>query len=131
MEIGGEKINQHLARYTRRKGCTIYAREAKRLSNTSGFFYRLFVIPGLGHSASDPGVWKIGKGAVSVTLTNGLYKTDHSVSLRLVESKVNRRPKLLLAPTTRVGKGNIVCGQVQRVFGMESIGSASSMILDP
>ena len=43
------------------------------------------MIPGMGHSARDSGVWRIGQGVVNGTPTNGLDETDHGVSLSLVE----------------------------------------------
>ena len=43
------------------------------------------MIPGMGHSARDSGVWRIGQGVVNGTPTNELDETDHGVSLSLVE----------------------------------------------
>ena len=43
------------------------------------------MIPRMGHFARDPGGRRIGQGVVNGTLTNGLDKTDHGVSLSLVE----------------------------------------------
>ena len=48
-------------------------------------FYRLFMIPGMGHCVGGPGAWRIGQGVIAGVQSNALNMTDHSVLLSLVE----------------------------------------------
>ena len=52
-------------------------------------FYRLFMIPGMGHCAGGPGAWQMGQGIVGGALTGGIVttvnnETNHDVILSLV-----------------------------------------------
>ena len=48
-------------------------------------FYRLFMVPGMGHCVGGPGAWKFGQGAVKGRDTDGINKTDHSAMLSIVD----------------------------------------------
>jgi len=48
-------------------------------------FYRLFMIPGMGHCMGGPGAWGIGQGATAGTPTDKLNRTHHDVLLSLVK----------------------------------------------
>ena len=48
-------------------------------------FYRLFMVPGMGHCYGGPGAWKIGQGAIVGRDTNGINQTDHNVILSMVD----------------------------------------------
>ena len=63
-------------------------------------FYRLFVVPGMGHCTGGPGAWRLGQSAV---LGNGstdgmINQTDHSVILSIVDWVEGRNP-----PDTIIG----------------------------
>lgn len=49
-------------------------------------FYRLFLIPGMGHCAGGPGAWAVGQGSYSgETHSNVVNDTSHNVLLALVD----------------------------------------------
>ena len=48
-------------------------------------FYRLFMVPGMGHCVGGPGAWKFGQGAMFGRITEGINQTDHNVLLSLVD----------------------------------------------
>ena len=48
-------------------------------------FYRLFMIPGMGHCVGGVGAWKLGQGAIDGRGTDGINQTDHSVMLSIVD----------------------------------------------
>jgi feruloyl esterase len=48
-------------------------------------FYRLFIVPGMGHCIGGPGAWRIGQGASGGLATNGLNDTQHSLLLSLID----------------------------------------------
>ena len=52
-------------------------------------FYRLFMIPGMGHCIGGPGAWKMGQGIVGGffpggVITSAVNETKHDVILSLV-----------------------------------------------
>jgi len=66
-------------------------------------FYRLFMVPGMGHCSGGPGAWKFGQGVVLGTGTNGINQTDHSVMLSMVDWVENEKPPNVLIGTTDQG----------------------------
>ena len=55
-------------------------------------FWRLFMVPGMGHCYSGPGAWKLGQGAIVGRGTDGINQTDHSVMLSIVDWVENGNP---------------------------------------
>lgn len=60
-------------------------------------FYRLFMIPGMGHCVGGTGAWKISQGAINGMLTSTLNQTDHDALLSLVAwVEGGQAPKILI-----------------------------------
>ena len=62
-------------------------------------FWRLFIIPGMGHCAEGPGAWKIGQGILYGRGTDGVNETDHSVLLSIVDWTENENQPTVIIGT--------------------------------
>jgi len=72
-------------------------------------FYRLFMIPGMGHCVGGPGAWRFSQGAIAGVLTDTVNQTDHNALLSLVEwVEGGQAPKVLIG-TDVVGQERKHC----------------------
>ena len=63
-------------------------------------FYRLFMVPGMGHCTGGLGAWKIGQGALVGRGTDGINQTDHSVMLSIVDwVEGGKAPNVIIGTT--------------------------------
>ena len=62
-------------------------------------FYRLFIVPGMGHCFGGPGAWKLGQGAIVGRGTDGINQTDHSVMLSIVDWVEGGNPPSVIVGT--------------------------------
>ncbi|KAF9648960.1 tannase and feruloyl esterase [Thelephora ganbajun] len=64
----------------------------RRTAEEMDSFYRLFIVPGMGHCYGGPGAWKFAQGAILGRGTDGINQTDHSVMLSIVDWVENGNP---------------------------------------
>ncbi|KAF9648832.1 tannase and feruloyl esterase [Thelephora ganbajun] len=72
-------------------------------------FYRLFMIPGMGHCGTGPGAWEIGQGSVDGAIKTALNRTDHNVLLSLVEWVEGGRAPEIIIGTDHEGRERKHC----------------------
>jgi len=78
-------------------------------------FYRLFVVPGMGHCAEGPGAWKFGQGAVYGRGTDGINQTDHNMMLSIVDWVENGNPPSVIIGANADGVEREYCIWGERV----------------
>lgn len=83
--------------------CFLYAVEGGRISDEMDSFYRLFIVPGMGHCHGGPGAWKFAQGVMLGRDTDGINQTDHSVMLSIVDWVENGRPPAVIIGTDDEG----------------------------
>lgn len=76
-----------------------YAVKGRRIAGEMDSFYRLFMVPGMGHCYGGPGAWKFAQGAIVGRGTDGINKTDHSVMLSIVDWVENGNPPSVIIGT--------------------------------
>jgi len=73
-------------------------------------FYRLFMVPGMGHCVSGVGAWRIGQGILAGVATDGsVNQTDHSVLLSLVDWVEGGKAPEAIVGTDDAGKERKHC----------------------
>jgi hypothetical protein len=77
----------------------ICAAKRGRVADEMDAFYRLFMVPGMGHCVGGPGAWKLGQGAIQGRGTDGVNHTDHSVMLSIVDWVEGGNPPSVIVGT--------------------------------
>lgn len=76
-----------------------WAVEGGKAADKMDSFYRLFMVPGMGHCSGGPGAWKFGQGVFAGRATDGINQTDHSIMLSIVDWVENGIPPTVLIGT--------------------------------
>jgi len=72
-------------------------------------FYRLFMIPSMGHCIGGFGAWEFAQGVIQGGATSGINKADHNVILGVVDWVENNNPPGVIIGMDENGAGRKHC----------------------